>query len=388
MQLLGGLSAEEFLRDHWQKRPLLVRQALPDFGSPLSPDELAGLACEDGIESRIILERDGQVPWQLENGPFEEQRFATLPQTHWTLLVQEVDQYVPALESVLEQFEFLPAWRIDDVMASYAPEYGSVGPHVDQYDVFLIQGLGHRRWQISTDPVEPHNFLPHTALRIMREFTPQSDWVLEPGDMLYLPPGVAHYGVALDDCMTFSVGFRAPSHADILVGFAEHVAAQLGDDLRYADPDLSALEHAGEIDARAAARVRTIIERYLADEGRINEWFGRYVTEPRSVEHQTRRAEAVSIEHLAQRLAANSWVQRSPHSRYAYSLTADGGCTLFVDGSSWALSSELCQVAALLANQRGWHTQHLAAYLSVPGCVGLLSELYDLGAWRFADEDD
>ncbi len=142
MQLLGGLSAEEFLQQYWQKKPLLIRQAIPDYSTPLSPDELAGLACEQEVESRLILEKDADTPWQLEHGPFTETRFSQLPATHWTLLIQKVNQLLPQLAELLDQFNFIPNWRIDDVMVSYAPEAGSVGPHVDQYDVFLLQGLG------------------------------------------------------------------------------------------------------------------------------------------------------------------------------------------------------------------------------------------------------
>ena len=166
--LLGGLNPARFLADHWQKKPLLVKNALPGFTSPISPDELAGLACEEEVESRIVLECDGPQPWALESGPFDEDRFAHLPETHWTLLVKEGNRYLPELVTLLEQFNFIPNWRIDDIMVSYAPAHGSVGPHIDQYDVFLIQGLGQRRWQISTDPVADDNVIPGIDLRIMR----------------------------------------------------------------------------------------------------------------------------------------------------------------------------------------------------------------------------
>jgi len=197
MQLLGGLTPERFLAEYWQKRPLLVRQAIPGFKSPLSADELAGLACEPEVESRLILEKGGSRPWQLEHGPFEEERFATLPESHWTLLVQRVNHWVPAVADLLDHFAFLPSWRLDDIMISYAADQGSVGPHTDQYDVFLLQGAGRRRWQIDASVTDESPLLDHPDLRILAQFHATDEWVLEPGDLLYLPPGLAHYGVAL-----------------------------------------------------------------------------------------------------------------------------------------------------------------------------------------------
>lgn len=387
MQLLGGLSASDFLRRYWQKRPLLVRQALPGFHCPISPDELAGLACEDDVEARIVIEREGRVPWQLEHGPFEESRFATLPDTHWTLLVQEVNKYVPEVDALLEKFSFIPRWRIDDIMVSYAPEHGSVGPHVDQYDVFLIQGWGQRRWQINPEPVSAENFIPHTALRIMREFTPQDEWVLEPGDMLYLPPGVAHHGVALNECMTLSVGFRAPSHADILIGIAEHIAARLGDEQRYTDPDLRVTTHPGEIDPVARARVKTILEHYLGNDASIDEWFGRFVTEPREGQPSEPAHAQLSTEQFTQMLAGSDTLERCAHSRYAYAI-ANGVCTLFVDGEAQPVPPELHGLAALLANQRRWSAPELEPWLSISGATALLAGLHAAGTLRFVDDDE
>lgn len=215
MQLLGGLSAAQFLREYWQKQPLLIRKAMPHWRDPLSPEELAGLACEPGVEARLVLQRAGVGPWSVRHGPFSEADFLTLPETHWTLLVQDAEKQAPALlGDFLEPFRFIPDWRCDDLMISYAPTDGSVGPHWDQYDVFLLQGKGRRRWQISTQPLQPDNLLPDTELRILCDFTPEQEWLLEPGDMLYLPPRVAHHGVAVEPCLTYSIGWRAPAYRE------------------------------------------------------------------------------------------------------------------------------------------------------------------------------
>ena len=192
-----GMPAVEFLGRYWQKRPLLIRQAFPGFESPVTPDDLAGLACEEIAPSRIVVHRPRGDRWELRHGPFAEGDFARLPKTRWTLLVQDCDKLLAEVGALLCEFRFVPDWRLDDVMISYAVDGGSVGPHLDQYDVFLLQAQGRRRWSISVDPRAPTEFRPGLPLKLLQSFLPTHDWVLEPGDMLYLPPGVPHHGVAV-----------------------------------------------------------------------------------------------------------------------------------------------------------------------------------------------
>src|SRR5690606_10284937 len=232
-----GMPPADFLRDYWQKRPLLVRNAFPGFESPLSPEDLAGLACEELALSRIVMHDRERDRWQLRTGPFPEELFPTLPHHDWTLLVQDVDKWDADVAALLPQFGFLPRWRIDDVMVSFAAPGGSVGAHVDQYDVFLLQAQGHRRWQIDAGDNPPLAFRDDVELKLLREFHPTHDWVLGPGDMLYLPPGVPHHGVAEDACLTFSVGMRAPSAAELLGDYVDTLAAEADEALRYRDPD-------------------------------------------------------------------------------------------------------------------------------------------------------
>ncbi len=191
---LGPISVEEFLADYWQKKPLFVKNAFPDLQSPITADELAGLACEDDINARLVLEKDGDYPWQAKNGPFDESLFSELPETHWSLLISDMEKYLPETMSLVKPFRFLPDWRRDDLMISYAPEGGSVGPHVDDYDVFLIQLSGHRLWKISEDFC--FDAIEGVDLRILKTFEAEQQWLCEPGDLLYLPPNVAHHGVA------------------------------------------------------------------------------------------------------------------------------------------------------------------------------------------------
>src|SRR4051812_20292918 len=203
--LLGKVTPAQFLKQYWQKKPLLVRGAFPGFRDPVTPDQLAGLALEDDVDSRLVMERGGKKPWEVTLGPQRAAKLRGLPRSHWTLLVQGVDRYVPGVAALLEPFRFIPDWRVEDIMISFAPQAGTVGPHIDSYDVFLIQGQGRRRWQL--DPAAGGALRPGLDLRILKQFTAKQDWVLEPGDMLYLPPDLAHHGTALEDCLTYSVGF-------------------------------------------------------------------------------------------------------------------------------------------------------------------------------------
>jgi len=213
---LGSLSTEQFIEQYWQKQPCLIRQAISGFEAMLDGDELAGLACEEMAESRLVKGTFEAADWTLTHGPFSEADFANLSNENWTLLVQDVEKHYAPLQELVRQFNFIPQWRLDDLMISYAATGGSVGPHIDQYDVFLLQAEGTRRWQIASS-FEPE-LLKECPLNVLKHFTPEQEWVLEPGDMLYLPPNIAHHGVALEPGMTWSIGSRAPSAADLLQG--------------------------------------------------------------------------------------------------------------------------------------------------------------------------
>lgn len=275
--LLGDRSIETFLRDYWQKKPLLIRQAWPSFEPPVSADELAGLACEREVESRLVLEKDGDYPWQVLDGPFVESKFAELPATNWALLVQRVDRHVPAAAELLKHFLFIPAWRVDDLMISYAPRDGSVGAHIDQYDVFLLQGQGRREWQINDRDYSESDFLPDMDLKLLSDFKATKSWILEPGDMLYLPPGIAHHGIAQDDCMTLSIGFRAPSRLDLLSAFADDCLIN-GSDSRYRDAGLEPAAYAHELSSKARSELRELLREALKDDEALDRWLGRQLT--------------------------------------------------------------------------------------------------------------
>ncbi len=382
LQILGGISARVFLRDYWQKKPLLIRQAIPGFESPVSPDELAGLSLEDEVESRLVLEH-GETPWELRRGPFAEDSYQQLPERDWTLLVQAVDQWVPEVAELIEHFRFLPNWRIDDVMVSFAAPGGGVGPHFDNYDVFLLQAHGQRRWRVGQMCDSDSAMLAHADLRILADFEQTDEWVLEPGDMLYLPPRLAHFGTAEDDCMTYSLGFRAPSAAEVLTHFTDFLAQFLPDEERYSDADLKPVEDPFQIQADALERLRAMLSEHMGDERLLLTWFGQFMTEPRYPE----RVQGPDIdEHaLLDALDDGAILVRNLSARLAWS-EVDIGLLLFASGQSRLLPSHLKNLLKLLCAAEALHAANLAPWLGDEDGRNLVWQLVKQGSLEFADE--
>lgn len=378
--LLGDRSPAEFLDEYWQTAPLLVRDALPDFQSPISPEELAGLACEEGVESRLILEKGGEYPWELRHGPFSQEDFLTLPESHWTLLVQEVDRLVPEVARLLDQFRFLPDWRLDDIMVSYAPNHGSVGAHIDNYDVFLLQVEGHRRWGIGTDPVENEELVPDLDVRILADFEPAKEFVVGPGDMLYLPPRVPHHGVAEDsECMTYSVGFRAPRHQDLVANFLQHAVDTISPDARYSDPELKPVEHPGELRLAAREKVRDLLRGLVAEDASIDRWLGRYLTRPSRDRSAVPPSEPISEAALVDAVREGSDLRRGPVARLSFIPHDDGSTTLFVNGDAVDLDEDLSFAAELVSGRQHLPAEMVTPHLNDEQFVDLLASLVNAG---------
>ncbi|WP_407316313.1 JmjC domain-containing protein [Pseudomonas sp. nanlin1] len=382
LQLLGGITAREFLRDYWQKKPLVIRQAFPDFENPISADELAGLALEDEVESRIILEH-GERPWEMRRGPFAEDAFGQLPERDWTLLVQAVDQFVPEVAELLQHFRFLPSWRIDDVMISFATPGGNVGPHFDNYDVFLLQGQGRRHWKLGQMCDSDSALLEHADLRILADFQQSQEWTLEPGDMLYLPPRLAHYGVALDDCMTYSVGFRAPSAAEVLTHFTDFLSQFLPDEERYSDADAVPAADPHQIQHDALDRLKRLLAEHMSDERLLLTWFGQFMTEPRYPELVA--GEELDETDLLDSLEQGALLIRNPSARLAWS-EVDDNLLLFASGQSRLLPGELRELLKLICSADALHSENLAPWLNDDQGRMLLCELVKQGSLGFADE--
>jgi len=276
-QLLGGLTPAAFLSQYWQKKPLLVRQAVPGFSGIVPPTGLMRLARREDVEAKLFVRRGSR--WTVRDGPFVRAAFARLPPAGWTLLVHGLNLHVPAADALLRQFGFIPYARLDDVLVSYAVDGGGVGPHFDSYDVFLLQGEGRRRWRISTqrdrtlDARAPH--------RMLANFRSQREWILEPGDMLYLPPGCAHEGSAIGTCTTYSIGFRAPSAQELGTAFLDYLRDHLRLEGMYADPDLKPQRHPAAVPPAMLRNVERMLASVRSGRKDVKRFLGGYLSEPK-----------------------------------------------------------------------------------------------------------
>lgn len=387
---LHNFDSAAFLRDYWQKKPLLIRNPWGRWKNPLEPDEMAGLACEPEVESRIVVQTGGASPerWTLEHGPFDADRFAGLEEAPWTLLVQAVDQFVPEVAALVEPFRFVPDWRIDDVMVSYAVDGGGVGAHYDQYDVFLIQGLGRRRWRIGSVCGSDSPLVPHDDLRLLARFEATAEWVLEPGDILYLPPGVAHHGIAVgDDCMTYSVGFRAPARSELIADWCDHLLETMPDDDRYADPDLAAQANPGEIAPAALERLRAMIAEKLLDPAAFARWFGCYSSTPKYPEAMEQPEAPVAPDAVRARLADGEALLRNPASRFSFVRAGAGAVVLFADGESFECPADCAPLAERICATPLWAP--IDAQSLSGAAIRLIVRLIDQGSLVFeADYED
>lgn len=281
LALLGGLSPQQFMRRHWHKKPLLVRGAIPDFQPPIPRSRLLSMAQRDDVESRLVV-RQGE-DWSLRRGPLPRRAIPPLHQAAWTLLVQGADGHDDAVRALLDRFRFVPDARLDDVMISFATDGGGVGPHVDSYDVFLLQAQGRRRWRIGKQ--KDMRSVPDVPLKILAQFHPQEEYLLEPGDMLYLPPGWAHDGVAQGECMTYSIGFRAPERralaSELLSRLSDHDEMDGMGQTLYRDPDQLATQTPGKIPDQLVAFARESLQRALAEPLALERALGELLSEPK-----------------------------------------------------------------------------------------------------------
>ena len=342
LSLLGGLSASSFLRRHWQKSPLLVREAIPGFQGIVDFRTLAELAGRDDCESRLLLR--SRRGWAVEYGPFSRKYLSRLPRRNWTLLVQGVNLFLPQARQLLSRFDFIPSSRLDDLMVSYAPAGGGVGPHFDSYDVFLLQGPGQRRWKVGRQ--DDLTLVEGAPLKILRRFVPQGECVLGPGDMLYLPPGYAHDGVAVDACYTYSVGFRAPSHQELVSQFLVFLEERLNPPGRYRDPDLTTQACPAWIAPAMIARVQRALGRIRWDRGDVAEFLGTTLTEPKA---------QVLFAPPRRPLAPKAFLRLARECGLALALPAQmlySGAMLFINGESLVIHAGEARPLRRLADAR------------------------------------
>lgn len=359
LALLGGMTPAAFMRDIWQRKPLLIRQAVPGIEPPVSRESLFELADRDDVESRLISHFRNR--WKLEQGPFAADNLPSRKARQWTLLVQGVNLHDSAAAALLGQFRFAPDARLDDLMISYATDGGGVGPHFDSYDVFLLQVSGRRRWRISSQA--KLDLVPDLPLKILSDFTPEEEWVLEPGDMLYLPPQYAHDGVAEGECMTYSIGFRAPAYRELAGHFLAWLSETVEDneDLggRYADPGEAATAHPAQLPAQM---VRAVTERLSAlrwSGGMVSEFLGAHLSEPKpSVEFA--EISEITLKKY-NKLALAHGIVLAPGSIALYDRTH-----FFINGEAYEPPGALARWLRQLADHRCLSAAEVAACADLP----------------------
>ena len=380
--LLGGLTPAQFMRRYWQKKPLLIRQAMPGVKPPVMRDALFDLAADYDAESRLITHFRNK--WQLAHGPFEPGSLPAVTRDAWTLLVQGLDLHVDAARALLDRFRFIPDARLDDLMISYATNGGGVGPHFDSYDVFLLQVEGRRRWRIGAQ--QDLSLQPGVPLKILANFEPTDEWVLEPGDMLYLPPHIAHDGVAEGECMTCSIGFRAPSAGELGAQFLYYLAERGGlrdsgaDDL-YRDPKQPAVAAPAELPPAMVARVAEIVDAIRWRKRDVAEFLGCYLSEPKS---------NVVFEPPARPLSEAAFVAQA--SRRGVRLDRRAALlynarSYFINGEEGPLE-EAGEWLPELANQRQMEAKRFVTLSRVPSMTALLHEWYRAGWIRVGNRNE
>lgn len=368
LTLLGGLTPAQFMRRHWHKKPLLVRQAIPGFQAPVPRADLFDLAGQEGVESRLVQQLRGA--WKLRQGPFTRRALPSLKQPDWTLLVQGVDLHDAGVHALMQQFRFVPEARLDDLMISYASDGGGVGPHFDSYDVFLLQAHGKRRWRIGRQ--KDLTLKEGIPLKVLAQFEPEEEFVLEPGDMLYLPPLYAHDGIAEGECMTYSIGFRAPARAELanelLVRLTDE--AQEGDvPVLYRDPRQEAVEQPAAIPASLQDFAREALAKALAEPLALERALGEYLTEPKPNVWFDPDASGAMIESVV--LDRRTRMMYDAHH-------------VFINGESYRAGGRDATLMRRLADQRRLSGREMAR--ASDDALELISSWCDAG-WAHADTD-
>ncbi|MCL1137399.1 cupin domain-containing protein [Shewanella pneumatophori] len=381
MQLdINGLTPEQFLNEYWQKKPLVIRQGFKQFQDLLSPDEMAGLACEEMVESRRVYQQNGE--WQAEFGPFDS--YEHLGEKDWTLIVQALNNWVPEAEELLKCFDFIPRWRLDDVMVSYAVPGGGVGPHIDLYDVFICQGSGRRRWRVGDKG--PHKeFAAHPALLHTEAFEPIIDVELLPGDILYLPPGFPHDGVTLEPSMSFSVGYRTASTKDMVSALADHLIDKDLGASQINDPDRPLSQHSGLVDAQDLARLKQQLIDTL-DDTLVSEFSGRYLTQSKCELDLPEQSLGFQIDDIHSIIADQPLV-RLGGLRCLYFATSIETGAMYINGDQVHLGVENAEFIKLVCDNQQIGAEDLVKWLDNNTVMAQLTDWVNAGYWYFEDLD-
>lgn len=369
---------QEFLNKYWQQQPVLLPALFPDFEDALTAAELAGLACEEFIESRLIRTA-AAGSWKLEPGPFVEATFQQLPARDWTLLVQAVDQWSETVAALKPLFDFIPSWRIDDVMVSYAVTGGGVGPHFDFYDVFLLQGSGQRRWLVGDRCAADAALLANSELKILANFETRHEFLLHPGDVLYLPPQTAHWGVAVSAGLCYSIGFRAPAVAEMLEAYSDALIAGADPAQRFTDASDRLPIRPGAINPASLVEALTAVVALVKDGDSFGKWFGTYVTEPKYPELVQPLAGELELSALLAQLNAGASLRRFPGSRFAF-LELESGLVFFADGDPYEMAAGSVKAISMLCDLTPLNSTELSTILQTDSMPELILRLVNQGS--------
>ncbi len=379
---LGELSVTDFLNEYWQKKPLLLKGGFKHFVDPLTADELAGLAQEEDIESRIVSCKQQQ--WDMQTGPFED--FSGFGDKDWTLLVQAVDHWHPAAAKLLDPFRFIPNWRIDDLMVSFSAPGGGVGPHVDQYDVFIVQGEGKRHWRVGMPDAGLQQLCPHPRLLQVSPFTACIDVITEPGDILYIPPGCPHEGISIANSLNYSIGFRAPAQKDLISGLADHLIDQDISGSRFTDNGRSATCSIGAIADNDLAQIQQLLLDLVNDRAMLPAWFGSLITRAKHELDLNEPDPHYGTDEIAEYLDEGSVLSRTGGLRCCYyqrSPTED--ILLFINGDQITLPANELTTAKLLCDYSELGSDLNLHFNQSAERLMLLTNLINQGYWYFSE---
>jgi len=383
-----------FLNEFWQKKPLVLRNALPNFENAISAEELGGLSLEEEVESRIVIQQE-EKKYQLLKGPFTQETYETLPDTNWTLLVQGMDRLIPEVADVLNDFDFLPRWRIDDIMISYAVKGGNVGPHFDHYDVFLLQAAGRRNWTLTPKDCTMDNYIQGVDLRLMETFQVEDEFTFEAGDILYIPPKWGHHGVALDDeCITYSIGYRSYQGQELWDSLGDHLSEMSAFKDLYIDPIWPENLNPAEITDAASKQAQSLLQNRLKDDPLIKTWFGRFATQldqqaAQQLPEPLSETETPSFEDFMGALQIETGFIKDPVCRFAYShINQQDGETqtlLYVNGAIWNNFEACPNFIAQLANQSFLTQEEITQASQNENNIKLLFDLWKLQYLTFIE---
>jgi len=382
---LNQMSQNEFLTQYWQKKPVVIKQGFKDFVDPIATDEFAGIAMEVTVQSRLVSKKDGQ--WQAEFGPFES--YEHLGDRDWSLVIQALDNFSEEAAELIEPFRFLPHWRLDDLMASFATQGGGVGPHVDNYDVFICQGSGKRHWRVG-DKGQHTEVIAHEALLHVEPFEAIIDVELETGDILYIPPGFPHEGIALEPSMSFSVGFRANSAISLLSGFADHlIDNDLGGKL-LEDPNRQVVTHSGEITNEDYHSIKQQLQNLLDDDTLFKNFAGNFLTSAKHELDLMPSEEPFSADEVSELLGLHAIKRLGGLRAFYFEDSAEGSINngiCYINGEQVCFDKEIAPIVKLLCDQLIVTPEELAPWRDNEHFISLMTSLLDQGYWFWTEAE-